>query len=286
MTSPNQNQSMEAASVTGEVTGTGVFQVVLDGYDAIYDALPRGEIFSRLWRANAYRGDFPAEFAHIGFLTLAEAHRMRELLHLGPGDVFADLACGAGGPGLWMAQQTGASLIGADPSAAGLAAARTRARAAGLGDRSRFRQGTFEQTNLPGGAVDAAMSVDAFQYAPGKRAALAEFFRILRPGGRVSIIAFEVDPAKVAGVPVLGADPVPDYVPLLEAAGFDVEAYEETPGWRERVNAAFGAIVAASDAITAEMGERAAAGAVTEAMLTLQVQPYPRRVLAVARRPG
>lgn len=286
MTSPNQNQSMEAASVTGEVTGTGVFRVVLDGYDAIYDALPRGEIFSRLWRANAYRGDFPAEFAHIGFLTLAEAHRMRELLHLGPGDVFADLACGAGGPGLWMAKQTGASLIGADPSAAGLAAARTRARAAGLGDRSRFRQGTFEQTNLPGGAVDAAMSVDAFQYAPGKRAALAEFFRILRPGGRVSIIAFEVDPAKVAGVPVLGADPVPDYVPLLEAAGFDVEAYEEPPGWCERVNAAFGAIVAASDAITAEMGERAAAGAVTEAMLTLQVQPYPRRVLAVARRPG
>jgi hypothetical protein len=75
-------------------------------------------------------------------------------------------------------------------------------------------------------------------------------------------------------------------VPLLEAAGFDVEAYEETPGWRERVNAAFGAIVAASDAITAEMGERTAAGAVTEAMLTLQLQPYPRRVLAVAWRPG
>jgi hypothetical protein len=37
-----------------------------------------------------------------------------------------------------------------------------------------------------------------------------EFFRILRPGGRVSIIAFKVDPAKVAGVLVLGADPVPD----------------------------------------------------------------------------
>ena len=66
------------------------------------------------------------------------------------------------------------------------------------------------------------MSVDAFQYAPDKRAALAEFFRILRPGGRVSIIAFEVDPAKVAGVPVIGADPIPDYRPLLEAGtGFE-----------------------------------------------------------------
>jgi SAM-dependent methyltransferase len=286
MSSPDDHQSTEtAASVTGDVTGTGVFQVVLDGYDSIYDALPRGETFNRLWRTNAYGGDFPEEFAHIGFFTVTEAQRMRELLQIGTGDVLADLACGAGGPGLWMAKQSGASLIGADPSAAGLSAARTRARAAGLAGRSRFCQGTFEQTNLPDGAVNAAMSVDAFQYAPDKRAALAEFFRILRPGGRVSIIAFEVDPAKVAGVPVLGADPIPDYLPLLEAAGFDVEAYEETPGWRERVNAAFGAIADASDTLTAEMGERAAAGAFAEAMLTVQIHPYPRRVLAVARRP-
>ena len=286
MSSPDHRQSIRAAaSLTGDVTGAGVFQVVLDGYNAVYDALPRGETFNRLWRANAYAGDFPGEFAHIGFLTLAEAQRMRELLQARPGDILADLACGTGGPGLWMAQQCGASLIGADPSAAGLSAARARARAVGLADRSRFLQGTFEQTNLPGGAVDAAMSVDAFQYAPGKRAALAEFFRILRPGGRVAIIAFEVDPVKVAGVPVLGADPVPDYVPLLEAAGFGVEAYEETPGWRERVNAAFNAVVDASDTLTAEMGEAAAAAVVAEAMLTVQIQPYPRRVLVVARRP-
>jgi len=285
MSSPNDHQSTDsAASLTDDVTDTGVFRVVLDGYNSVYDALPRGETFNRLWRTNAYGGDFPEEFAHIGFLTVAEAQRMRELLQVGTDDVFADLACGAGGPGLWMAKQSGASLIGADPSAAGLLAARTRARAVGLADRSRFHQGTFEQTNLPDGAVDAAMSVDAFQYAPDKGAALAEFFRILRPGGRVSIIAFEVDPAKVAGVPVVGVDPIPNYVPLFEAAGFDVEAYEETPGWRERANAAFGAIVDASDTLTAEMGERAVA--VAEAMLTVQMQPYPRRALAVARRPG
>ncbi|MDA8320795.1 MAG: methyltransferase domain-containing protein [Actinomycetota bacterium] len=275
----------QAVSMAGGVTDTGVLQVVLDGYNSIYDALPRGETFSRLWRTNAYGGDFPEEFAHIGFLTLAEAQRTRELLQLGAGGIVADLACGAGGPGLWMAKQSGASLIGADPSAAGLSAARTRAHAVGLADRARFQEGTFERTNLPDGAVDAAMSVDAFQYAPDKRAALAEFFRILRPGGRVSIIAFEVDPAKVAGVAVIGADPIPDYAPLLAAAGFDIEAYEETLGWRERVNAAFGAIIDASDTLTAEMGTRAASGVIAEALLTVQLQPYPRRVLAVARRP-
>jgi len=286
MTPDTHEGSDPAASLTDDVTDTGVFRAVLDGYDAVYDALPQSRTFNRLWRTNAYSGDFPEEFAHIGFLTLPEAQSTRERLQIGAGDVVVDLACGAGGPGLWMATQSGASLIGVDPSAGGLSAARARARDVGLGDRARFGQGTFERTNLRDGVADAVMSVEAFQYAPVKRAAVTEFFRILTPGGRLVFIAFEVEPAKVAGLPVLGLDPTPNYVPLLEEAGFAIDVYEETPGWRERVNAAFGAIVDAADTLAAEMGERAAAGVVAEAMLTIQVQPYPRRVLAAATRPA
>jgi SAM-dependent methyltransferase len=287
MSPPEESQQTGLpAGLSDDVTDDGVFQVVRDGYDAVYDALPRGETFNRIWRDNAYGGDFPAEFAHIGFLTVSEARRMLGLLRAGGGEVLADLACGAGGPGLWAAQQSGASLIGIDPSPAGLAAARERARRVSLTERSRFTEGTFERTGLADQAADAVMSVDAFQYAPDKQAAMAEFFRILRPGGRLAFIAFEVDPARVQGLPVLGVDPIADYVPLLERAGFAIEAYEETPGWRERVYAAFGAIVEANDALAAEMGEQAAASAVAEAMLTVQIKPYPRRILATARRPA
>ena len=121
--------------VAGDVTADGVFRAVLEGYDAVYDALPRSETFARLWRMNAYGGDFPEQFAHIGFLTVAEARRLRELLQVRPGEMLADLACGAGGPGLWMARETGALLTGVDPSPAGLAAARDRAARAGLAGR-------------------------------------------------------------------------------------------------------------------------------------------------------
>jgi SAM-dependent methyltransferase len=274
----------ERAPADDAVTESGVFEAVRDGYDAVYGALPRSRTFHRLWRTNAYGGEFPAEFAHLGFLTLTEARRVLDLLQLGPGAVLVDVACGAGGPGLWAAQRSGASLIGVDPSSAGLAAARQRARAVDLEHRARFLEGTFERTGLPEGTADAVMTIEAFQYAPDKRAALAELLRILRPGGRLAIVAFEVDPDRAAGLPVLGVDPVADYTPLLEAVGFDVTTYEETLGWRPRVDAAFGAVLDSRDVLTLEMGERAAASALTEATLTVELHPYPRRVLVVARR--
>jgi SAM-dependent methyltransferase len=287
MNPPDEPQRLQLPAELGDdVTGNGVFDVVRDGYDAVYGALPRGETFSRIWRDEAYRGDFPVEFAHIGFLTTSEAQRMLGLLRVDGGSVLVDLACGAGGPGLWAARQSGASLIGIDPSPAGLAAARERASRVCLAGRSRFTEGTFERTGLPGQGADAVMSVDALQYAPDKQAAMAELFRILRPGGRLAFIAFEIDPASVQGLPVFGVDPVAHYVPLLEVAGFAIEVYEETPGWRDRVDAAFGAVAGAQEALAAEMGEQAAASVVAEATVTVQRKPYPRRVLAAATRPA
>ena len=278
------DHSQPLASVGDEI-GDGVFDAVRTGYDAVYTALPRSDTFNRLWRSNAYRDQFPAEFAHIGFLTLSEAQHLLELLAPASGEVVVDVACGTGGPGLWIAQQTGTSLIGVDPSPAGLAAARQRAARTGLDDRSRFEQGSFEHTHLTGSSADVVMSIEAFQYAPNKRAGLREFARILRPGGRLGLICFEADPTKAAGLPILGVDPVIDYRPLLKSAGFDVVAYEETPGWAERVEAAFSAIVSAADTLAAEMGEQASASAVAEAMITLDARPYPRRILTVASLP-
>jgi hypothetical protein len=95
-----------------------------------------------------------------------------------------------------------------------------------------------------------------------------------------------VDPAKVEGLPVLGVDPVADHGPLLVDAGFTVEHYDETPGWADRVYPTFAALVDASDALNQEMGERAASGVLSEAMLTVAIRPYPRRVMIVARKDG
>jgi len=139
----NEIADEATAGPLDDVTDSGVFRAVLDGYDAVYDALPNSRVFTEIWATNAYGADFPDDFAHIGFLTVDEGRHLLQLLRLGGNDVLVDVACGAGGPGLWAAQQTGATLIGVDPSAAGLAAARQRAEHVGLASRATFQQGTF-----------------------------------------------------------------------------------------------------------------------------------------------
>lgn len=220
-----------------DVSDDGVFNVVVEGYDSVYPAVAASHTFRQLWAEHACGGAFPPEFAHISFLTFDELQAMADHLTLGKDSVLADLACGAGGPGLWVATQADATLIGIDPSSTGLAEARKRATWAGFAHRTRYQLGTFATTNLADSAADAALSVDAIQYAPDKGHVFAEAHRILRPGGRLAFSAFEVAPERVNGLPVLGLDPVPDYAPSLEEAGFSIDWYQESAGWSERVRA-------------------------------------------------
>ena len=266
------------------VRGDGVFRVVVEGYDAVYPAVAASPTFRKLWAEHACGGAFPSEFAHISFLTFDELRAMATHLALGEDAVLADLACGGGGPGLWVATQSGASLIGIDPSSAGLAEARKRCKRTGIAHRGRYQQGTFAATGIADGAADAALSVDALQYAPDKAQVFSEAHRILRAGGRLAFSAFEVNPRLVGGLPVLGVDPVPDYAPLLEEAGFAIDWYRESAGWSERVQATFGAVVEAMATLTEEMGQAAALSLGMEAAVTLQVQPYRRRVVVAAHR--
>ena len=257
---------------------------VASGYDAVYAALPKSPTFARIWREHALGADYPAGFEHISFLTLPEMRMMAAALQLDAKSVLVDVGCGMGGPGLWIARETGARLIGVDISTVALARSRERAVARGLADVGRFTSGTFARTGLDDASADGAMSVDALQYAPNKRAALREAARVLRPRGRLVFACFEFEPARVAGLPIFGDDPVADYGPLLDEVGFDVVSYAETPSWNERVTATYQAVVDARPVLTDEMGEVAANALIGEMSLTLQLQPYRRRVMVSAVR--
>jgi SAM-dependent methyltransferase len=258
-------------------------ELVAAGYESFYAQWGRSPTLRRIWREHVTGEDFPEEFAHISFLPLSQLRSLTTGLALNEGDLLVDLACGAGGPGLWAAKQTGARLLGIDLSPTAARRAAERAGPLGMADRATFRQGSFDSTGLESDSADAVMSVDALQYVADKTAALAEVARVLRPGGRFAFVAFELDPERVAGLPIWD-DPVPDYRPGLEAVGFEVLHYEQMPGWSEQVAAGFGTVIAEQEALEAELGVAAASATVMEATATVELQPYCGHVLAVTAR--
>jgi len=259
-------------------------KLVADGYDAVYDAVPVAPTLWQIWLDHAVGRDFPGEYSHISFASLADLDRMRRALSLREGDLLADVGCGMGGPSLWMAAQSPIRVAGIDASSVAVTRATARARDLALADRCEFRVGTFAHTDLPDATVDGWLSLDALQYAPSKVAAISEMARVVKPGGRVAFTAFEVRADAVAGLPVLGDDPVADYEPLLAGGGFGIETYEETPGGLDRMTAAYEAILDHAETLEREMGASAYGSLALEVGLTLERRPYPRRVLAVATR--
>jgi len=258
--------------------------LIAGGYDAVYTAVPNSPTLRRIWHEMAEGDDFPEEFSHISFTTLPELERMATELRLSPGDTLVDLGCGMAGPALWMARATQAHLTGVDASRVATEQAAARAAELGLGDQSRFVVGSYADTGIEAGTAGGAMSEDALQYAPDKEATMAEVARILRPGGRFVFTAYEADPERAAGLPILGVDIVDDYRPVLEKAGFAVTTYEEVRGWPEPMTATYSAVVEAKDALMQEMGEAATNVLLLEMGLTLEHRPYRRRVLAAATR--
>jgi SAM-dependent methyltransferase len=257
---------------------------VAAGYDAVFGATAQSPTLRRLWRELALGGDFPEEFLHISFVTLPQLRRMADELQMRPGGTLVDLGCGMAGPALWVARETGANLIGVDVSSVAVALATERADRLDLPRSARFITGSFADTGLDSASADAAMSEDAIQYAPDKTAALWEAARILRPGGRLVFTAFELEPEHVTGLPVIGDDPVDDYRPRLSATGFNVETYEDVPGWPEPLRNTYQSLLDASDALLEEMGQVAAMALLSELTVTLQQDIYRRRVLTVATR--
>lgn len=258
--------------------------LVSTGYDAVYEATPKSPTLRRLWREHASGQDFPEEFANISFVTVPELELMAAELSVGPGKTLVDVGCGMGGPALWVARESGARLVGVDFSAAAIRLATARAADLGMSGQASFVAGTFADTGLEAASADAAMSEDAIQYTSDKRAAIGEAARVIRPGGRLVFTAFELDPSHTAGVPVIGDDPVDDYRPLLDAAGFAVDDYREVPGWPEPMRSTYQALLDAGDALTAEMGIAAVTALFMELRLTLQQEIYKRRVLVCATR--
>jgi SAM-dependent methyltransferase len=155
-----------------------------------------------------------------------------------PGEVVMDLGSGGGIDCFLAARQVGESgyVIGVDMTPAMLERANQNKAKLGV-TNVEFRQGQIEALPVADNSVNVVMSNCVINLSPDKAAVFREAFRVLKPGGRVSISdivtegefspALRADTARWAEC-VTGAIDVNDYTALIGQAGFvDVQVADK-----------------------------------------------------------
>jgi SAM-dependent methyltransferase len=137
------------------------------------------------------------------------------LLELQEGETVMDLGSGGGIDCFLAANRVGPTghVIGVDMTPEMLERARRNAREGGFGNVE-FRLGEIEHLPAADATVDAIISNCVINLVPDKRQAFAEAFRVLKPGGRLSVS----DIVLLAEVPVRIRESVEAYVACLSGA--------------------------------------------------------------------
>ncbi|MFI6449538.1 class I SAM-dependent methyltransferase [Kitasatospora sp. NPDC050543] len=109
-------------------------------------------------------------------------------LALPTGSQVLDAGCGTGTVARAMATRFGLVVTGVDVLDFHLRDARRLSARAALDGRTKFLWGDYHALDFPDASFDGAYSMETLVHAYDPERALAEFFRVLRPGGRLVVL--------------------------------------------------------------------------------------------------
>jgi SAM-dependent methyltransferase len=142
------------------------------------------------------REAFGEDIGQNSWLTAEEQDRFLKWLDLAPGKTLLDVGCGAGGPALRIAAISGCAVAGVDIHEQAVTTATSLSAQRGLTERAEFR--AIDATGpLPfsEACFDAITCIDAINHFPDRACVLAEWARLLKPGGKLLF----TDPITVTG---------------------------------------------------------------------------------------
>ncbi len=167
-----------------------------DLYDSHYSQ--SGADVYRAVRSETYGVDF----AQTSWITAPECDDFARWLGLRAGQRLLEVACGSGGTALRLAEQLGVAVTGVDVNSAAIQAAEQRAQASSARERAELRLvDADEPLPFADESFDAVFCNDAVNHLRDRANVLAEWARVLKPGGRCLF----TDPVVVTG-PVTNAE--------------------------------------------------------------------------------
>lgn len=188
-------------------------------YDAMYAAREASMITGKLYE-RAMGDLYPYEIDASSSCDWPLLGTMVANLRMQPGHQLVDLACGAGGVGLWLARALTVYVTGVDVSATAVHLAAGRVRDFHLpAERARFGVGSLVSTGLPDQYANGLICVDALGFERDRRKVLGEIRRVLKPGARAVVTS-----GRSRVTPVL-----PPWREQAEGVGLVLEAEEERP---------------------------------------------------------
>jgi ubiquinone/menaquinone biosynthesis C-methylase UbiE len=145
-----------------------------------------------------------------------------------PGQTVVDIGSGAGIDCLLASERVGQNgkVIGLDMTPSMIERARENARAAHR-DNVEFRLGDAESMPIEDGSADWIISNCVINLSPDKKRVFREAFRVLKPGGCISVSDIVARIPRILRVQSLyasclsGALPEKQYLAAIEAAGFE-----------------------------------------------------------------
>lgn len=169
---------------------------------------------------------FPFDQDHYGGLAANE--ELARAAAIRADDLVLDLCCGLGGPARYQALSRRCRVVGLDYSEGRVKGAADLTRRVNLARRARFLRGDAQTLPFPADTFDAVLSQEALLHIPDKAKALAECFRVLKPGGRIAFTDWiaggaltEDDRAMMwKGIAAQSVQTINQYLVLLKAAGF------------------------------------------------------------------
>ena len=164
---------------------------IREEYSAVADDPGRGFHFHtgrKLAKILGYPGEWIDALPASAVESMAGTGNPFSLGEIKPGETVVDVGSGAGADSLIAARLVGPAgrVVGVDMTPEMLAKARRSAAEVGL-TNVEFREGYLEALPVPDEWADVVISNGALNLVPDKDKALAEMYRVLKPGGRLQI---------------------------------------------------------------------------------------------------
>lgn len=137
----------------------------------------------------AGRYDFLNHFLSLG-IDMYWRKQSVKALELNDGDLLLDVACGTGDQGFAALKVADVTVMGLDFSFNMLELAKQKIDKRGLADKFEVVQGDAEKLPFQDNTFDALSISYGIRNVGTISAALSEFYRVLKPGGRLSILEF------------------------------------------------------------------------------------------------